>query len=369
MKRPPLYEQLKLYIKQLITDNAEKEGYILPSEAQLVKAFSVSRITAKRTLNDLEEEGLIVRIKGKGSYISPTLTREQAMALLKQPERNRSKISTKNILSVIVPDITSRYYINIIGGILEYAEQHDWLVQIANVNVQREREIESIRKMRLFSDGMIIFPLDYKNYEKDIIRLSFHNYPFAFIDNNLYNTNIPCVLSDNTNAMYKATEFLIQKGKKNIAYITLPELNDLSLEERLQGYMQALSDHGMEVNDDLVKKHWSHIDMFVHDAIKNFLSDHLEVDGIITSNCGIGIKTAQTLLTMNNSELLDSLIIFDDEFDKLIDMLAFRPKYIRQDARKIGYTAAQIVINQHDSPENRIQQTIIRIPTEQHFDL
>ena len=368
MKRTPLYEQLKLYIKQLIADNAEKEDYVLPSESQLVHAFSVSRITAKRTLNDLEDEGLIVRVKGRGSYISPHITRKEAMALLNQPEKNKSKITTKNVLSVIVPDITSRYYINIVNGILACTEKNDWLVQIANVNVQREREIEAIRKMRLFSDGMIIFPIDYKNYEKDMIRLSFRNYPFAFVDNNLYNTNIPCVLSDNADAMYKATEYLLGRGKRNIAYITLPETNDLSLEERLQGYLQALEKNGIEIKKELIANHWSHIDIFVDGAIKEFLTHHPEIDGIITSICGIGIITAKTLIDAGNKELLDNLIIFDDEFDKLVDLLSFRPKFIRQNAEKIGYTAAEIVINQHDVPENRIQPTIIRIPTEQHFD-
>ena len=368
MKRTPLYEQLKLYIKQLIADNAGKEDYSLPSESQLVHAFSVSRITAKRTLNDLEDEGLIVRVKGKGSYISPRITRKEAMALLNQPEKNKSKITTKNVLSVIVPDITSRYYINIVNGILACTEEHDWLVQIANVNVQREKEIEAIRKMRLFSDGMIIFPIDYKNYEKDMIRLSFRNYPFAFIDNNLFNTNIPCVLSDNADAMYKATEYLIGRGKRNIAYLTLPETNDLSLEERLQGYLQALEQNGMEIREELIAKHWTHIDIFVNGAIKTFLQEHPEVDGIITSICGIGIITAKILIDAGNTKLLDNLIIFDDEFDKLVDLLSFRPKFIRQNAEKIGYTAAEIVINQHDAPENRIQQTILRIPTELHFD-
>ncbi len=368
MKRTPLYEQLKLYIKQLIAENAERDDYVLPSESQLVHSFSVSRITAKRTLNDLEAEGLIVRVKGKGSYISPDVTRQHAMALLVQPEKSKTKISTKNVLSVIVPDITSRYYINILNGILACTEEHDWLVQIANVNVQHEKEIEAIRKMRLFSDGMIIFPIDYKNYEKDMIRLSFRNYPFAFIDNNMLNTNIPCVLSDNVEAMYKATEYLIKKGKKNIAYITLPETNDLSLEERLQGYLQALRDNGMQVNDDIIKKDWSHIDIFMNNVLKDFIMEHSEIDGIITSICGIGINMARTLIALGNKELLDNLIIFDDEFDRLLDLLVFRPKFIRQDAQRIGYTAAEIVIEQHDAPQNRIQQTIVRIPTEQHFD-
>ncbi len=368
MKRTPLYDQLKLYLKQLIADNAETDGYALPSESQLVHSFSVSRITAKRALDDLAAEGLVVRVKGRGSYISPEITRQKAIALLNQPDKAKSKITTKNVLSVVVPDVTSRYYINIISGIFECTEKHDWLVQLANTNVQREREIEAIRKMRLYSDGMIICPIDYKNYEIDMIRLSLRNFPFCFIDNNLLDTNIPCVLSDNIDAMYKATTYLIDKGKRNIAYITLPETNDLSLQERLKGYLQALEDREIERNDDIIKNSWTHIDIFVNYAIENFLSEHREIDGIITSICGIGIKTAQILIARDDKELLDNLIIFDDEFDKLIDLLLFRPKFIRQDARRIGYTAAEIAIKQHDTPDNGIRQTIVRIPTEQHFD-
>lgn len=53
--------------------------------------------------------------------------------------------------SVIVPDITSRYYINILNGILHYTEQNNWLVQIANTNVSQEKEIEFIKNMQFFT--------------------------------------------------------------------------------------------------------------------------------------------------------------------------------------------------------------------------
>lgn len=90
MKRAPLYEQLKLYVRQLIADNAGKRDFLLPSEASLSQTFSVSRITAKRTLNDLEEAGLVVRKKGKGTYISPNVTRERAESLLGKSRRRKS---------------------------------------------------------------------------------------------------------------------------------------------------------------------------------------------------------------------------------------------------------------------------------------
>ena len=148
MKRAPLYEQLKLYVRQLIADNAGKKDFLLPSEASLSQTFSVSRITAKRTLNDLEEAGLVVRKKGKGTYISPDVTRERAESLLGKSQPPKIYSTNSNTLSVIVPDITSRYYINILNGILHYTEQNNWLVQIANTNVSQEKEIEFIKNMR-----------------------------------------------------------------------------------------------------------------------------------------------------------------------------------------------------------------------------
>lgn len=367
MKRAPLYEQLKLYVRQLIADNAGKKDFLLPSEASLSQTFSVSRITAKRTLNDLEEAGLVVRKKGKGTYISPDVTRERAESLLGKSQPPKIYSTNSNTLSVIVPDITSRYYINILNGILHYTEQNNWLVQIANTNVSQEKEIEFIKNMRFYSNGMIIFPVNYNTYAKEVIRLSFKNYPFVFIDNYLYNTNIPCIVSDNFDALYKATQYLIGKGKRNIAYITFPEKNDLSLEERYLGYEAALKDNGLPVRKELIFNSYSHTQVMVDNKIREFLKNGKEIDGVLTSICGLGIIAAREMLNMGLTELLDNLIIFDDEFDRLTDLLKFRPKFIRQDAYRIGYTAAEILINQFSNPEPAISQTIIRIPTELHL--
>jgi DNA-binding GntR family transcriptional regulator len=64
-----LYKQIKDYLLQLVTDNKNVPHYKLPSENQIAVKFNTSRITAKRALTELQEEGYIYRIQGKGSFL------------------------------------------------------------------------------------------------------------------------------------------------------------------------------------------------------------------------------------------------------------------------------------------------------------
>jgi GntR family transcriptional regulator len=65
----PLYRQLKDIFLEKITGN-EWEDLKIPSEAELCKLYSVSRITVRQALSELENEGYIVKYRGKGSFIN-----------------------------------------------------------------------------------------------------------------------------------------------------------------------------------------------------------------------------------------------------------------------------------------------------------
>jgi GntR family transcriptional regulator len=66
----PLYEQIKLILRDQIIQSEYKPGSLLPTESELCQRFQVSRITVSQALNDLERTGLIQRIRGKGSVVS-----------------------------------------------------------------------------------------------------------------------------------------------------------------------------------------------------------------------------------------------------------------------------------------------------------
>lgn len=68
----PIYEQIVAQIKNLIMSNSLKEGDALPSMRLLAKELRISVITTKRAYEELEKEGYIVTVTGKGSFIAPS---------------------------------------------------------------------------------------------------------------------------------------------------------------------------------------------------------------------------------------------------------------------------------------------------------
>lgn len=111
----PLYEQIKKAIKQAIYTNELKEEEILPSVRALANDLNISFLTVKKAYDELEAEGFIKTVQGKGSYVLPKnleLLREEK---LKEIEKN---ISTVVKLSKIY-GITEEEVINLIKIMFE----------------------------------------------------------------------------------------------------------------------------------------------------------------------------------------------------------------------------------------------------------
>lgn len=65
------YMVVKNFIKQGIEDGSWGEHKRVPSENQLVETCSVSRMTARRALDELTEEGVLYRAQGRGTFVAP----------------------------------------------------------------------------------------------------------------------------------------------------------------------------------------------------------------------------------------------------------------------------------------------------------
>lgn len=66
----PLYYQLKELLKEQITDGVLNPGDQLPSERDLEERYGVSRMTARRALVELCNEGLVYREQGRGTFVA-----------------------------------------------------------------------------------------------------------------------------------------------------------------------------------------------------------------------------------------------------------------------------------------------------------
>lgn len=66
----PIYEQIKEQIKNKIVSNELKTGELLPSIRNLAKDLRISVITTKNAYDELEKEGYVETIPGKGTYVA-----------------------------------------------------------------------------------------------------------------------------------------------------------------------------------------------------------------------------------------------------------------------------------------------------------
>jgi GntR family transcriptional regulator len=70
LTRVPLYHQLYSVLRGAILDGTIAYDAQMPTEQQLAATFDVSRITAKRAMDDLAAEKLVARFRGKGSHVT-----------------------------------------------------------------------------------------------------------------------------------------------------------------------------------------------------------------------------------------------------------------------------------------------------------
>ncbi len=71
----PLYHRIENDLKNKIFSGYYKSGDILPSERELIGIYKVSRLTAREAVNRLAIEGLVVKVQGKGTFVTiPQLT-------------------------------------------------------------------------------------------------------------------------------------------------------------------------------------------------------------------------------------------------------------------------------------------------------
>jgi GntR family transcriptional regulator len=67
--RMPLYAQLEVVLRSQISDGALRPGDLLPSEAVLGEQYGISRITVRAALQHLEQDGLLERQAGRGTFV------------------------------------------------------------------------------------------------------------------------------------------------------------------------------------------------------------------------------------------------------------------------------------------------------------
>lgn len=97
----PLYIQLKQIIKEDILRGKYKPGQQLPPESELCKTYGVSRITTRRAITDLVDEGILYSHQGKGTFVKQAKEKRELISVgsFSELTMNSGKKPSSQILS------------------------------------------------------------------------------------------------------------------------------------------------------------------------------------------------------------------------------------------------------------------------------
>lgn len=106
----PIYDQIYSQIKAQIIGDALRQDEALPSIRSLAKDLRISVITTKRAYDELEAEGFIYTLPGKGSFVAPKNTELLREENLRRIEEHMREISALAVQSGLTQQELSEMY-------------------------------------------------------------------------------------------------------------------------------------------------------------------------------------------------------------------------------------------------------------------
>lgn len=180
--------------------------------------------------------------------------RELAQQLNYQPNPYASSLRKQksNTIAVILPEIANNFFTLVINGIESVAQEKGYHVLIYLTHEDYAKEVAFTNHLQSGRvDGILISLSDGSKDASHLQHLQEKSIPIVFFDR--INETMPAakVTTDDYESGYKATAHLIEQGCRNIALLVYSKGLSIA-ERRMEGYIQALKDHKLPVQNKLI---------------------------------------------------------------------------------------------------------------------
>lgn len=150
-----------------------------------------------------------------------------------------------DIVSLIVPDITSSFFTKMADGAEDVAHEKNYTLTLGKTDKNIEREhayLKALVSHRV--DGVILTPGTNSLMHMELLKR--HNIPLVLVDRQIEGSNVDVVCGDSFEAGQLLTRHLVEQKYTDIAYIG-GEISASSHEERLAGYKYVMREAGLQV--------------------------------------------------------------------------------------------------------------------------
>lgn len=215
----------------------------LPTIKDVAKAANVSVATVSRVLHNLT--GFSDKTKQK--------VLEAVEELGYQPNAIARGLINKRTqtIGVLFPDVSSNFSSDILHGVEDAAHEKGFSVIVCNTAEDGKRTMKYLQVLREKQIDGIVFTSEFlkdEYYEA----LNDMRVPVVLVNTQTHKHMIPYVKVDDRQAAYQATDYLIRNGHREIAMISGTLTDPIAGTPRVEGYKQALADHGIEVDEDRI---------------------------------------------------------------------------------------------------------------------
>ncbi len=235
------------------------------------KDQAISEATRKKVLEIVKREGYVPNAIAKGLKVKHTKT-----------------------IGLIIPDVMNLFFSELARGVEDSADKIGYSLILCNTDNKESKEKKYLKILQSkMVDGIIMTAVENSSgtYLKDC------KTPLVLLDRD-FPTDRPVgrIKIDNEKCIYDATVFLINKGCRNIGFISSKTINSLS-ENRLKGYQKALKESNMPYNDNNVYLKDYSADTGYFGALA--LLENGNIDGICCGNDLIAIGAIKALKEKN----------------------------------------------------------------------
>jgi DNA-binding LacI/PurR family transcriptional regulator len=295
MKSSPLYLHIAEELSKSICEGTLRPEDRIPSESEIIKRFNVSSITAKNALSHLCDQGYILRMRGKGSFVN-TLETLQTIPEYRNKKYARARTNLKAV-ALILPSMQTKVDRALLDAVQQEVSMTEYMLLLTITRESQKAESAAIRQyVNNGVSGIILFPAEQETYNKDVMQLSIDKFPLVFVDRYLKGLKSCIVTIDNVNITKEATSQMIKHRADKILFMSPNQQNSVTL-DRIKGFEEAMFDHKISINRDyfcllppeLTRREEKYA------FVKQALAGNGEVNGILCANEELGEITASLL--------------------------------------------------------------------------
>lgn len=243
-------------------------------------------------------------------------------------------------IGVLVPSITDIFSNQVIEGMEEILDEQNYSIIVCSSrnNLKTENDkISFLKEKRV--DGVVIMPVsDEGAHIKQLLEA---NIPVILIDRLLEGIHCDAIICDNVNGSYRAVEQLISLGHRRIGIVAGPN-NVFTARERLNGYIRALSDYNIAIDESLIV-YSEYKKGSGYEAFDKLVNLRQQPTAIFATNYETTI-TGMKYMVEKGIKIGEDISLFGYDNTELFRMLSPSITSVVQPMKEIGESAAKLLL-------------------------